>query len=238
MKRSLFIYTASIVLNLLILRCSSPEQRFDQRVEQKPVLTYQKIDSVLSAMTIVKFEDLPKSYIEYSNLKNHPKIYKGKKWYRVVKEDAYKYLVGKFRVQDFLPEDEYYSKRDTQYLLIDKRVLYKFNDLLTYLDKKGHDPDAFKVYNGFRHPAYNDLRGGAPHSRHLYGEAIDIKVKDINKDGIIDQNDKTIVLNLLEKKIIGNSGGVGRYIKTMSIHFDVRGWGARWNSYSREKGSQ
>lgn len=45
-------------------------------------------------------------------------------------------------------------------------------------------------------------------------------------------------MDLLETKIIKNTGGIGKYVETMSIHFDVRGWRARWNSYSRSEGSK
>ncbi len=225
-------------LVVLAISCTSPEKKYDEEVRQKPVISKAGIDSVLNALNTVVFKNLPEDYVKYAELKNYPKIYRNKRWHVVVGKDMYKYLVGSFRVMDFLPEDKYYSKKDTQYLLIDKRVLYKFLDLQNALRQKNHDPYAFKVYNGFRHPAYNDKRGGALHSRHLYGEAIDIKVKDINRDGKADQADKKIVQDLLENKIIANSGGVGRYLKTMNLHFDVRGYGARWNSYSREKGSQ
>jgi hypothetical protein len=39
------------------------------------------------------------------------------------------------------------------------------------------------------------------------------------------------VLDLLEKEIIKSSGGIGRYPGTRAVHFDVRGYKARWDSY-------
>lgn len=44
--------------------------------------------------------------------------------------------------------------------------------------------------------------------------------------------DKQIVLDFLDKEIIGNKGGIGLYPGTKAVHFDVRGHRARWNSYT------
>ncbi len=72
-------------------------------------------------------------------------------------------------------------------------------------------------------------------SRHLKGEAIDILVLDINKDGESNSKDVDIVYGLLDKKIIKNKGGIGTYKKKSSfftrqmVHFDCRAYKARWH---------
>lgn len=44
--------------------------------------------------------------------------------------------------------------------------------------------------------------------------------------------DKQIVLDFLDKEIIGNKGGIGLSPGTKAVHFDVRGHRATWNSYT------
>jgi hypothetical protein len=74
----------------------------------------------------------------------------------------------------------------------------------------------------------------APKSRHLKGDAIDLLVLDINKDGTADATDIDIVYSILDKEIIRNKGGIGTYkmarfiLNRQMIHFDARGVGKRW----------
>ena len=62
-------------------------------------------------------------------------------------------------------------------------------------------------------------------------------VGDLNRDGVADLKDKTIVLNLLKKKVIKNSGGIGQYPQhsETAVHMDVRGWRARWDTQKTRK---
>ncbi len=77
--------------------------------------------------------------------------------------------------------------------------------------------------------------GGAKNSLHLKGKAIDLIILDINKDGKRNSKDVDIVYRILDKKIIGNKGGLGSYKNTKGffgrqmIHFDSRGYKARRN---------
>jgi uncharacterized protein YcbK (DUF882 family) len=76
--------------------------------------------------------------------------------------------------------------------------------------------------------------GAAKKSRHLRGDAIDIIVFDINRDGRSDSKDVDIVFSILDKKIIKSHGGIGTYkgektfINRQMIHIDCRGYKARW----------
>jgi len=65
----------------------------------------------------------------------------------------------------------------------------------------------------------------------MKGQAIDMTIGDINKDGTFTKEDKKIVLDICDKKVIGNKGGIGLYPGTRAVHIDVRGYKARWNSY-------
>ena len=116
------------------------------------------------------------------------------------------------------------------YWLIDEKLLLLVLAFQDELSTQGYNRDAFVITNGYRHPKFNQEVGGASESRHIVGEAVDITAKDINNDGLMNQEDKTIILAAAEK-VVGNTGGVGMYPKTLSIHMDTRGHKARWNSF-------
>lgn len=230
---SIFIFILSIVVLFLSVEYKK-DYLYDQKTKQKPVYTYQEIDKVLSAFPIITYQQLDAKYRKATGLEN-PQYYYAT-FYVIQGEDIFKYLVGKFRVLDFLPKDKYYNQNIQNlkanhkiYLLLDKRVLYKFLELMLALEKKGYDKNAFVVNDGFRYPTYNKNVGGATGSLHTYGMAIDVDILDINKNGIADKEDKQIVLDLLENHIIAQMGGVGRYPWSQTVHFDVRGWYARWD---------
>lgn len=90
---------------------------------------------------------------------------------------------------------------------------------------------AFDIREAFRPPRLNRDDGGASRSRHIYGEAVDLVIGDINRDGTANAADKAIVLELLEHKFVRNKGGIGRYPGSQTVHFDFRGKRARWDSY-------
>lgn len=217
--------------------CDNTQQlaeSYDQRNPQKPVTSYQEINNVLASFKTVNYYQLDKKYIKRANLS--ASFYHSQAYYVIEGEDIFKYLVGRFRVMDFLPKDEYFSQNmqdlsanHEQYLLLNKNLLYKLLDLMNTLEKRNFQKDAFKIEDGFRYPSYNDKVGGAKGSLHTYGMALDIEIEDIDKDGKIEKEDKKIVLDILENEIIGQYGGVGRYPWSQTVHFDVRGWYARWD---------
>ena len=206
---------------------------------QKEILTYKGIDSILNTFKKIPSEKLDKSYLNFSGYKQglYKENIKGKIFYKIVGSDVLKNLVGKFKVNDFLPKDSCYfrnmnsmNRNYTQYLCIDKNVLHRFLDLILALDEKGYDKYAFIIKDGFRYPNFNNSTGGVRLSQHIYGRAIDLAIGDINKDGKFNEaTDKKIVLLLLENNIIKNTGGVGRYHGTNVVHFDTRGFYSRWN---------
>ncbi|MCR9143147.1 MAG: hypothetical protein NXI24_12910 [bacterium] len=114
-----------------------------------------------------------------------------------------------------------------------------FNDALKDgLAKAGHRP-AYFVLSSVRPRWWNAIlvswSGAASNSQHLDGRALDIIVLDVNQDGASDARDVWIVYALLDKAIIGRRGGVGTYVNEAGffnrqmIHFDSRGFNARWH---------
>jgi len=204
----------------------------------KEILTYHGIDSVLNLLPQVSFRELEKDYLVFSGYDKW--IWRGKMnnmiFYRITGNDSLKLLAGKFRFADFLPKDTCYyrnikppDERYMQYLCLDTSILHRFLDLIVILRDSGYT-DAFTINDGFRYPSFNNRAGGASLSMHIRGLAIDIAVGDINNDGVADEvNDKKIIIRMLENSIIGNRGGIGRYPGCNVVHFDTRGFRARWD---------
>lgn len=213
---------------------------YDRLHPQGYIQTEAEIDAVLESLEKVSFSNLPKSYLEETRSEEQPfrrMLYK-KSYYKIKGRDIYRKIIGHHRIRDFLPKDAHYSRHlrsmreeDELYLLLDKRLLYKFLALKKELKSQGYNPDAYSLRSVYRHPVHNDKVGGASRSKHILGEALDMGIRDINKDGRANQTDKKIVLKILDEKIIGNRGGIGLYPNTMSVHFDVRGTRARWNTH-------
>ena len=206
---------------------------------QKEVTSYKEIDAVFASFPKKAYVELDKSYLSKtkSSKFKYKRLLKRKEYYVIGRKDLHTKIAGDVHVKDLLPQkDNYYKKclssNEKLYWLMDKRVVYKLLDLQKELKKAGYNPKGFTVRNGHRYPSYNERIGGASVSRHILGEAIDLTIGDIDGNGRYEEKkDKKIVLELLDKKIIRNEGGVGLYPGTSSVHFDVRGRRARWNSY-------
>jgi len=118
-----------------------------------------------------------------------------------------------------------------------KTVTY-YEDLKKELEENGYSKSIY-VISGKRFEFFNSLLAkygnAVKTSRHLKGEAIDIIVFDVNNDGESNSTDVDIVYQLLDKKIIKDNGGIGTYKKKNSffsrqmVHFDCRGYKARWH---------
>lgn len=214
-----------------------PVAQYDEVSKQGPVMTRKGVEEVLNQLEKINFGDLPDEYRSYTwcdSAPFRPRLQK-KAWYEVKKEDPLRFVVGRIRVRDFLSKDKYYPKvseglsiEESQYLCLDKRLLYKILELKQALESKGWNPEGFRVLRGHRNPKHNIEIGGKSRSRHIFGEAVDIKIEDLDGDGSFSEEEKQFVFELLDRKIIGNSGGVGKYPGTQVIHMDVRGFRARW----------
>jgi len=212
-------------------------QLYDRTHDNENVVSKQQIDGILSSFEKLSYSELDEDYKKYAkaDISKYKKLLKNGTYYKIPSDSIYHRIIGKVRIKNFLPKDKYYKSvkyGENKYLiwLLDKRVLYKVLEIQDALEKMGHDRNAFVVRSGYRHPRYNEQIKGASKSRHIKGEAVDMSIRDINQDGKYTDEDKQIVLKLAEK-IIGNKGGVGLYPGTRSVHIDVRGYRARWNSY-------
>lgn len=121
---------------------------------------------------------------------------------------------------------------------VDDGTVETYRALQERIIEKGYEPRLL-VISGRRYSIDNKLLamlgGAAKNSRHLRGDALDIIVLDINRDGTADHVDVDIVHRILDQELVGDRGGVGTY-KTESgffnrqmVHFDLRGRRARWN---------
>jgi|GEM_PF-744768 len=77
------------------------------------------------------------------------------------------------------------------------------------------------INSGYRSPQHNANEGGVPNSRHVQGEAADVKVAGYHPNTVQEKFHELID----EGKI--DDGGVGRY--NSFTHYDIRGWNARWD---------
>lgn len=80
------------------------------------------------------------------------------------------------------------------------------------------------VFSGYRSPAHNQSVGGVSRSRHLCGQAADIRIADIAPSTV----------HATIERLIGEGrmrqGGLGIY--DTFVHYDVRGTQARWDRRS------
>ncbi|MEE2755505.1 MAG: D-Ala-D-Ala carboxypeptidase family metallohydrolase [Myxococcota bacterium] len=219
--------------------------RIHSDINQDPILTHDGIDDVLSKLDTRRLSELPDEYRRTAKLDQIARShYRHRTFYVVRPSDRQKFVVGHFRIRDFLPEtsaadahgDEQSPHFDwpvdaeETYLLIDSNLLHRLLDLILELKKQGHDHEAMTIYYGYRPPAHNHSINGAKKSQHLFGKAVDMWAGDINRDGETDMDDKMIILNILERKIFRGTGGVGRYLDDpRAIHFDTRRKKGRWD---------
>lgn len=192
--------------------------------------------AILASFPTISISELPDWYLVDNRLQESPfqEMCKTMRFRVLRKKDCYRKIAGHVRLIDLLSRDDafhrlHYFSDSPVYLGIDERIIYRFIALQDALARSGYDPDALTVRFGHRHPVLNKEIGGASKSRHIVGEALDISIDDINRDGSYTDADKEIVLDLCEKEIIGGEGGIGRYPGTRSIHIDVRGYRARWD---------
>lgn len=86
---------------------------------------------------------------------------------------------------------------------------------------RDHIGKPIRVISGYRSPKYNRRIGGAKKSQHMFAKAADIKVKGMHPDEV-----REVILDLIKSGKMAK-GGVGRY--TTFVHYDTRGWNARWS---------
>lgn len=239
-SRSLILFVVVTTGSFTACDFESPAEKFDKKTGQEPVYTIEKMDSILSTFESVSFSELPDEYLVYTDPNGtFNKKLKDKKYRIVQGEECFLYIVGKNRIQNFLCTDKYFIENEKNieankklYWLIDRQLLVWILEFMDELKSRDYNRDGFEVRESYRHAYYNEERGGATQSQHIFGTAADLTIKDINGDGKENETDKEIALEILET-LVGDKGGMGLYPGTMTIHIDTRGFRARWNSYKR-----
>lgn len=236
---SLFLLLVGIAAAYLVPRGRfQVEQSFFKLMTKDVHITSgENIDDIIAEFPTIDRANLPTDFLERTKI-GGSKFSKlsPRKFFVIRKRDLYRRVAGHLRIRDLFAVGGYerslfYFSREPLYWGIDPDILHKVLELRSALEDKGYDGAAFHCNYGYRHPTLNEAVGGAPRSRHIAGDALDLVIDDINRDGLINAEDKDIVLNICEREIIGNKGGIGRYPGTQVVHIDLRGRRARWDSY-------
>jgi uncharacterized protein YcbK (DUF882 family) len=77
-----------------------------------------------------------------------------------------------------------------------------------------------KITSGYRDPSFNKKIGGASQSRHITGQAADLKIEGYTPKQVAAIIEKLIASGKMKQ------GGLGIY--STWIHYDTRGTAARW----------
>ncbi|MEM7040317.1 MAG: DUF882 domain-containing protein, partial [Bacteroidota bacterium] len=199
-------------------------------------IAHTTLDQRIQSWTKFRLKDRPRAPFFQQLKALGSRTLQNRTYFSVRGDEIFQFVVGKFRLYEFLTRDDTYyqnlkalSEGHEVYFLLDTKMLHALLDLLQALENKGLPTDAIGIRYAYRSPEMNKLLKGGKGSRHKYGEAVDLEIGDLNGDGTANNVDKQIVIELLDKKIIGNRGGIGRYPKSQIVHFDTRGHRARWD---------
>ena len=94
------------------------------------------------------------------------------------------------------------------------------SDLVKLLQQiRDHFGKAVNINSAFRTASHNaKQKESSKYSQHLYGKAADIRITGVSVDALADY----------AEKLLGNTGGVGRYYDKGFVHVDVRAVKSRW----------
>lgn len=214
---------------------------YDLKNDNQQVLNLNQLKNSISYYSVLNYNQLPEAL--KSRMKSAEIDYKNKfsklNFYKIPKDDLYKKVYMNQRLIDICSSEQrelylWFSSTRYFYIMVNFDlfdVLFRLNSIL---NKKGFFNENIKINSAYRSPNTNDKVHGARNSMHLFGKALDLKIGDINKDGLISEEDKKIVYDILDKNLIKNKGGLGYYPKTMILHIDIRGSRARWDQYKRK----
>jgi len=85
---------------------------------------------------------------------------------------------------------------------------------------RDHVGKPIRVISGYRSPTYNKRISGARRSQHLQAKAADIIISGMSPADV-----RIMIIKLIREQKI-KKGGIGLY--TNFVHYDTRGWNARW----------
>ena len=220
-----------LVFNLLDK--SRLERMYFDLTNENPYVTRRlQVKAIFDQFSRISARDLPAEFRARTGLKKQilSELFRGKEFYVVKKRDLYRKIAGNNRLMSMVSADNGYKQyslwsEQSFYVYLDRRVIYLFLDIQDALEQSGHDRDALQIISGYRTPGHNRNVGGKKESRHLAGDALDIMIGDLNRDGRADRADKKLLIPILNR-LVGRTGGLGVYGR--SVHIDVRGYRARW----------
>jgi uncharacterized protein YcbK (DUF882 family) len=226
---------------------TSPRARRAQRLRARRA-RIQQLDAALAALPRIKVKDLPP---EVYRRHGYERRYHHLTLRRVTPQQRSLALVGEIPVEHFLspelrfPGSWLYTSLNVptgvdEYLLIDRRVLVKLLLILEQLQRGGFDPRAFTIISAHRTERVNQhlyryrmktfgATALARRSYHLRGQALDLIIGDLDRDGRVSYADHEVMICAIraaERIKPRLRGGLGLY--RGSIHTDVRGHAAHW----------
>ncbi len=215
------------------------EYVYDWQYPNPDIHTSDQLDSLLKCFRQVSVVSLDEEIKGQLGLRNSlsASVQQPPVVYCLTKQDLCRKIVGPYRIRDFISPDLLQiesadNKSDSLYWPMDKRILKVLIELRQWLDQQGYDAQTLSVRSAYRSPSINWTKGGATLSRHMSGDALDLEIGDINRDGTYSPEDKEIVERICDVRFIGNKGGIGRYPGSRVLHIDLRGHRARWNTYT------
>ncbi|MEM7575649.1 MAG: D-Ala-D-Ala carboxypeptidase family metallohydrolase [Bacteroidota bacterium] len=183
--------------------------RYDLSHKNESVEDEETVEAILNDLETISYSELPTTFLQISGSDQSPfdRHLANASYYLVPVQRLPKRIVGQFRIRQLVSRDQWYrrallGKESTVPLLLDRRILFKLLALRKELLARGLDPDAFRLNHGHRNPQHNQTVGGASRSRHIFGEALDLQIEDINQDGKVNRTDKQLVLTLLDQKLL------------------------------------
>ena len=231
----LLISVPLIVLVIYFVPDNPGDWLYDLRHKNPPVSSRAEVDRILSGFQRIPLAKMPAGQRKQSGLSDVQE-HRPDFFYVLRPRDLHRRIIGNNRLgqlvsRDLRPGFSFFASEQPVYLGIDPDIIYKAIELQELLGKNGYNPYGLTITSGHRTPKHNKSVRGASGSRHQRGDALDLRIGDIDRNGWATNRDKQIVWELLNNRVIGQRGGIGNYPGTQILHVDLRGRGARWQWY-------
>lgn len=206
-------------------------------------------DFTLTLVNLIPASEVRRGTLEGYRIGEYARPLKGMSSYeapkgfaRLTDQNAGLWVSDHYRMGDFQCKLDGPSK----FLILRTEALLKLEMLQHELATRGVNFTRFAIMSGYRTPYYNSKIGNeTSHSRHLYGDAMDIFVDengdgvmdDLTGDGRVDAGDARAILRVAEEldqspEWSWLKGGAGVYHANAAhgpyLHVDARGYVARW----------
>lgn len=120
-------------------------------------------------------------------------------------KDGNKNVSANFKVKEFACKD------GSDPVFISPELVEVLQKIRTHFGK------AVTINSAYRTPTHNKKEGGATHSQHLYGTAVDIRITGVSPKEVAQY----------AETLLSGRGGIGIY--SNFTHVDVREVKSRWN---------